>query len=153
MKRRLQKKRYGVDADRILPGLYQGSKPEKGATLKLAGFDSLVLCAEEYQPSAKVFPGVEVHHAPLDDHPYELSDAEWLRIIEAAEFAMTSVHLGKRVLVTCWMGINRSGIVNAVAVMMLTGCKPRQAVRHLRRRRRKALSNTSFAQQLNVLPT
>ena len=152
MKRRLQKKRYGVDADRIVPGLYQGSEPRKGSSLKLAGFDALVLCAGEYQPRAEAFPGLKVHHAPLDDHRYPLSEQEWLRIIEAAEFAMTSVHLGRRVLVTCHMGWNRSGIVNGVAVMMLTGCKSHEAVRQIRRKRRKGLSNSSFAEQLSVLP-
>ncbi len=152
MKRRLQKKRYGIDASRIIPGLYQGSRPNRGESLWLGGFDALVLCAEEYQPPARDFPGLSVHHVPLDDHKYVISDAEWLRIIGGAEFAMSNIHIGRRVLVTCQQGWNRSGIVNAVAVMLLTGCDAGQAVRHLRRKRPDALANKSFARQLHVLP-
>lgn len=152
MKRRLQKKRYGIDANRILPGLYQGSRARRGPALKLAGFDALVLCAEEYQPHAREFPGLVVYHAPLDDHTDRITDDEWLRIINAAEFAMSNIHHGRRVLVTCQMGWNRSGIVNGVTVMMLTGCKAQDAVRQIRSKRRKGLSNRSFAEQLNVLP-
>jgi protein-tyrosine phosphatase len=152
MKQRLQKKRYGIDADRIIPGLYQGSRPSKGSALRLAGFDALVLCAGEFQPDAGAFPGMRVHHAPLDDHQYRITDDEWMQIISAAEFAMSNIHRNRRVLVTCQMGWNRSGIVNGVAVMMLTGCKADEAVRQIRRKRSKGLSNRSFAKQLNILP-
>lgn len=140
-----------IDATRILPRLYQGSIPPTGATLRRAGFGALVLAAEEHQPSARHFPGLYVLHAPLDDHEYPLTGQEWTQIATAAEFAAVGVRKGMRVLVTCQAGLNRSGIITAMAVMMLTGCSGDQAVRLVQSRREDALCNSSFAAQLSNL--
>jgi protein-tyrosine phosphatase len=147
MKRRTLQ-RHGIDASRVLPRLYQGACPPTGRALHVAGFDALVLCAEEYQPDSCAFPGVAVMHCPLDDHLHPLSRKEWVQIVSAAKFVVASCARGARVLVTCQAGLNRSGIVTAVAVMMLTNCSGKEAVELVQRRRQWALCNSSFEAQL-----
>lgn len=137
-----------IDANKIIPRLYQGSRPPMGWDLVNAGVTSLVLCAEEHQPRAKNFPGILVCHAPLDDHMKPLSRIEWNTIQDAARFVVRELGRGGRVLVTCHAGRNRSGIVTALALIMLTGCTGREAVRLIKAHRENALSNPSFAQQI-----
>lgn len=149
--RKQSRKLYGIDADRVAPRLYQGSKPPMGPAVKFAGFDALVLCAEEYQPTAEAFPGVRVHHVPLDDHLRPLSEREWKSIIGAAGFAAHHARRGRRVLVTCQMGLNRSGIVSATALMMLAGIGAREAIFLVKSNRAGSLSNSSFVEQLSRL--
>lgn len=150
--KRVQLKRHGIDAHRVLPGIYQGSRPPTGRALRNAGFSALVLAAEEHQPSASEFPGISVYHAPLNDHGRTLRGDEWDTIITAANFSATVARSGRRVLITCWQGVNRSGIITAVTTMMLTGNSARQAIGNLKRRRPGALRNTSFVAQLRALP-
>lgn len=131
-----------MDATRILPKLYQGSLPPEGRELADRGFDVLVLCAEEHQPSGRKFPGVQVYHAPLDDHDLSAVEA---RIAErAAEAVRRHVLRGERVLVTCAMGRNRSGLVVALAILKLTAMTGFDAATLVRRGRAGALSNPSF---------
>lgn len=138
-----------VDAHRILPGLWQGRRPPKGHRIGALGFDVLVLAAEEYQPPSGAFPGVDrVVHAPLDDHPRPLSPHEWKTILDAANTVSRRVKRGQKCLVTCNMGINRSGIITALCVCLLTGVDGKAAVKLVRSRRPGALMNTSFASQL-----
>ena len=139
---------WPIDMDEIIPGLYQGYRPPQGAALRRAGVRALVLAAEEHQPSARRFPGVWVLHAPLDDHQRPLSKTEWGRILGAAQFAARNVLDGRRTLVTCAAGLNRSGIIDACTVSFLTGLSGAEAVELVQFRRDWALSNDSFAWQV-----
>jgi len=133
---------------RISRRLYQGGRPSPGQLLRRSGFTFLVLAAEEYQPSSRNFPGVTVVHTPLDDHPYQLSQAEWSAIINSAMLAGDNIMRGGRSLITCWQGRNRSGLITAVTLMLLTGWSAEKVVARIRSRRRGALSNESFVRQL-----
>ena len=139
-----------LDATLIYGGLYQGSKPPRGDTLRLAGFDALVLCAEEYQPPAEAFPGVRVHHVPFDDDwERPLRRTELKPIVKAARFAADTLKRNRKVLVTCYMGWNRSGIVSALTLhflLKLSGDKAAWLVRH---HRPKALGNPMFLAHLS----
>lgn len=132
------------DAHNIVPRLWQGSAPDTGRTVMRNGFDALVLTAEEFQPPAQAFPGVRVMHCPLDDHYDPLTPHEWNLIIRGANFVAHNVRRGRRVLVTCQQGLNRSGIITAMAVCLLTGVSGRDAVRLVQRRRPDALCNSNF---------
>lgn len=140
--------RYNIDADRILPGLYQGSRPPEGPNLSRAGFDLLVLSALEYQPRSYHFPGVYVVHAPLDDHRGYLSDEEMEIICRAAQITAEHILRGGKALVTCHAGLNRSGIITAVTVMLLTGMNKDQAIRQVQKNRAGALRNPGFVYQM-----
>jgi hypothetical protein len=139
-----------IDMDEILPDLlYQGSKPPWGTKLRRTGLRVLVLAAEEHQPPAYKFPGVRVVHAPLDDHLRPLTRREWSVILSAAEFVADRVLSRRPTLVTCAAGLNRSGIINAAAVTMITGCSGAEAVELIRSKREWALSNSSFADHVD----
>lgn len=138
-----------INADRIIAGLYQGSAPPLGDALRRAGFAVLILAAYEHQPRAEFFfPGVFVHRAPLDDHTAELSSTEWRIALQAAAVAAQAIMKGMPVLVTCQMGLNRSGLISALVTQLLTGCPAEEAIARVRRRRTGALRNASFVREL-----
>ncbi len=141
-----------VDSTRILPGLHQGSRPPQGGELQARGVDVLVLCALEYQPFDAYFPGVKVLRVRLDDSGVPMSEREW----EDAQVISLDVAMlvaqGKRVLVTCQQGRNRSGLVVALTMHRLTGQSGAACVRHIQRLRHKALENEWFVAALERLP-
>jgi hypothetical protein len=103
---------HGIEANRIVSGLYQGSAPPQGPGVAAAGFDALVLCALEYQPPARCFPGAIVLRCPLDDDlTRAVPKGGRRRVIEAGRQIAEILRRGGRVLVTCVAGRNRSGLV------------------------------------------
>jgi len=122
----------------LMPGavLAQGSAPPPGVRLP---FDVVVLAAEEYQPD---LPGYEVMHVPLDDSGPPPSPADRARIRAAAHQIAAHVRAGRRVLVTCWQGRNRSGVLSGLALVEL-GLPRARAVGRIQRYR-NGLSNPYF---------
>lgn len=115
--------------------LAQGAAPPIGVELP---FDVVVLAAMEYQPD---LPGFTVLHVPLDDGPPP-SHADRIRIRGAARKVADYVRAGKRVLVTCWQGRNRSGVISGLALRDL-GLPGAQAAARIRRAR-DGLTNPHF---------
>jgi protein-tyrosine phosphatase len=69
----------------------------------------------------------------------------------AATFAVTQVNAGRKVLIRCQAGLNRSGITAALALIML-GNTPEEAISLLREKRSKyVLINKEFEQFLLTL--
>lgn len=132
-------------ADKIIDRLYQGGRPPPGDGLKNAGVDVLVLCAKEWQ-DASVYEGVTVINAPGDDdtRPHRLANflPTWKN---AARQVVEHVKAGRTVLVTCMQGLNRSGMVTALALTELTDMSGEQIVEHIQARREMALCNATFA--------
>lgn len=148
------------DADEIVPGLWQGSLPSAGTGVGGRGFTVLVLCARELQPPAELYPGVEVIHAPNDDHPdYGPLDREKLRTaIQAARRVTEAIKGGGKALVTCAAGMNRSGLVSGITLHLLYGWSGRKAINQIRRKRKspkgfRPLSNAEFTAALSNLKT
>lgn len=137
-----------IDATRIGPKLHQGSEPPRGTKLRRAGFDVVVLCAMEIQPPSSAFVGVEVLHYGIDDGP--VTPMLWTRANRAAKAVARRIRAGKRVLVTCAMGRNRSGLVVALALRELTGRSGARIVRHVRSLRANALTNPHFERALTA---
>ncbi len=120
----------------IIPGkLCVGSAPPTGAMLFHAAFDVVLLCAEEYQP--KHFPGVEVEHYPLPD--FELNEAIIRRSVIAAKSALFHIQRGKRVLITCLAGHDRSASVAALVLHLLKGWSGKKCIKHIQAKRPKTL--------------
>jgi protein-tyrosine phosphatase len=136
---------------RIGPRLYQGSAPPTGKVLRALGWDVIVLCAEEYQPAGKEFPGLTVIHAPNDDADRAPTAREWEIARSAAALSAIYVRDGKRVLVTCMAGRNRSGLVSALALRYLTGASGAECARRVQLARENALSNPHFVRALSDL--
>ena len=115
--------------------LAQGSAPPPVIGIP---FDVIVLAAMEYQPP---MPGYTVMNVPLDDGPPPDRGTR-LRIRRAAREIADRVRWGQRVLVTCWQGRNRSGVLAGLALVDL-GVPPGHAI-HRIRRLRDGLTNVHF---------
>lgn len=139
---------HELEADEILPNLWQGSFPNL-LSAKEAGFEVVVLCAQELLHRDDVSDEYEVHgmrviEAPFDDTPWpteeELSTARW-----AAHKVVAAVNNGKKVLVTCHAGLNRSGLICAMAIRLLRKITGHEAVTIVKGCRKNALCNSTFA--------
>lgn len=133
----------------VTESIWMGGHPPVGPGLSSHGIDALVLAAKEFQPSAQSFPDIDVLHAPMDDdfHGMPVGDKE--RALNAASWTARQVKRGKTVLVTCWQGRNRSGIITALALLLLKQASPDQAVHLIRAARGPlALSNPHFRKLL-----
>lgn len=137
-----------LDVTKIAPGVYQGSAPPGGLEVRNCGFDALVLTAQEYQPPSGAYPGVDVLRAPINDG--ELTWREWDACVHVAQNTAARVLEGQRVLITCFMGRNRSGLVTVLTLHMLTGKRSDLLVKHVQQHRRGALTNSSFVRALKV---
>jgi hypothetical protein len=142
-----------IDASPIYPAptrralLWQGSKPPTGRACADAGFEVLVLCAEERQGGG--YEGVVVYYVDLDDG--ELTHDEWTRARAMAHLVAAGVRGGARTVVTCNEGRNRSGLVVACALHLLAGRPGAECVAAVRRARLGALTNASFVRALGGL--
>jgi protein-tyrosine phosphatase len=128
--------------------LWIGSQPRPRAA---GHFDVIVLCAEELQNIP--LQGAHVVKAPLDDYK------PTAREVQTALSAARTVHIlrkrGKRVLVTCAQGVNRSSLVAALA-LMADGMPAETAVHRIRALRKPPngmtpLTNPYFVELLNTI--
>jgi protein-tyrosine phosphatase len=96
--------------------------------------------------------GVEHHVWPIPDGP--LDGTQLAGVIRLARAADDALEEGRRVLVRCYHGYNRSGLVVAHA-LVLAGHSADEAVRMVRARRGPwALHNERFVEYLRTgLPT
>jgi hypothetical protein len=129
-----------------IPGHRCGDHPLEAdcGQLQEQGFTVLVLCAEEWQPHGDHFPGVEVVHAPFDDDHRGLDEAQTKIATDAAKRTAQRVAEGRKTLVTCWAGRNRSGLVSALALSAVSGAHPARAGDMIRSKRNGALTNMAF---------
>jgi len=144
-----------VSASKIVEGLYVGSAPPPGDYHDL--FDVIVLVSDEYQPEEKAFRGVmRVRRFPFDDSRdptnHDLQTA-WT----AAEAVARDLRRWRLVLVSCRIGRNRSALVAALAIYLLTGVSGEEAMQMVREARvddtgTRALSNPAFRDLLVALP-
>jgi len=134
----------------VVPNLFVGSKPALG---RHGDIDTLVLAARENQPPTHLFPGLEVIHVPLDDAPgRQMHAAEIESALRAAQCVAQRLRSGRRVLVTCQMGLNRSALIAALAMHGVYGMRPDEIIARLRRARgRWALSNPNFEKLLRTV--
>ena len=122
--------------------LWIGSRPNPGTYF----FDLIVLAAGELTLDV-VGPieGSEVIEVGLPD--CELNTRQTARALEAAQTVAQYLSEGKKVLCTCAMGINRSSLVAALALVLL-GVKPHRAISRIREARGYALVNPWFIEQI-----
>lgn len=134
-----------LEYSHVIDGLYQGSAPSPGPAVSKK-FDALVLMATEYQPSSEEFGKVDVLNAGIYDSKPAPSEIQ--KAYAAAKWVATRLKSGKKVLVTCMAGMNRSGLVSAMA-LILSGYPPQSAIALVRGARGpKALSNKHFVSVL-----
>jgi protein-tyrosine phosphatase len=98
------------------------------------------------------YPGVQVIYAPNDDNGSFLPEREDLALaLRAAREVAANLKAGRKTLVTCWQGRNRSGLVSALALYLHLGCSGEHAVRLVQHARRGALTNPMFDKLLSRL--
>ena len=133
---------------RIGPGLYMGRRPPPDPRIGQV-FDAVVLTAYEYQPKAGEYGRALVLHVPLDDMTGKPpTEHEKALACEAGKAVARWVKQGKRVLVTCRQGRNRSGWVTGLALLEL-GVPVQRAIDAIRRvRGNDALENPHFVEEL-----
>lgn len=138
-----------IDATQIRGNLYQGGEPPTGPALCKAGFDVLVLCASQVQPEGWRLPGLRVIRIPLDDVPVLLTKRQLRDVRLAAQTIAGFLEHGNKVLVTCQLGLNRSGLVVADTLLRTTSMSPVQVIKLIRSKRGPhALSNPAFIHAL-----
>ena len=133
---------------RIAPKHWQGGYPLWPRQLKRAGFDVIVLAADDLQPEDTLaaheqYPGMIVICAPLDDRE-GITDGEIDVARDAADRVVEHLGRGRRVLVTCQMGWNRSGLISGLALCQRCGMAGSEAIATIQKVRPKALFNESF---------
>jgi len=146
------------EADEIAPGLWQGSVPPSGRKLATAGYGLVVLSAREWQLHGETFDGVEVVRAPLDDDEDPMPREDLRGALRAARLTAEAVNAGKKCLVTCAAGMNRSGLISGLTLHLLYGWPGERCIREVRTHRRWAmdgyppLANDEFKAILEKLP-
>ena len=139
----------------LVPGLAQGSYPDppnRAPVTAFNEFDVLVLCAEEHQAQRYAAPkGKLIYRVPLDDDPYRPLPHEVAQfVMQAANAVGSHVLSGKRALVTCHMGLNRSGMITALILMQYYRMPAKDAIKLIRQKRdRDAICNPMFEQFLH----
>jgi hypothetical protein len=123
----------------IIEGLWQGPRLPHGTY----DWDVIVFGADEWQPKAKFYPGAQTVYAHLSDIPKPAAKT-WGEAVAAAYEVAYALHVGKAVLVTCGQGYNRSGLINALAMIIL-GYDTEEAIAIIRKQRGpSALRNKTF---------
>ena len=135
----------------VVPGLFQGGhdvrSQSRTACVVTDEFDLVVSLAvrEGYGPG----DGVEHHVARMADAGVDGAVAA--RVDELGALAAAAVSGGRRVLVRCSGGLNRSGLVVAATLVRL-GHGPDEAIGLVRRARGPwALTNPAFVRHLRAL--
>lgn len=139
-----------------MPGLWMGGHEFRGSSGQL----EFAVVRDEFDvvqtllrlPGHGPDPGVEHHVWPIPDGP--LDGTQLAGVIRLAEAACEALDEGRRVLVRCYHGYNRSGLVIAHALTRRDR-SAEQAIRLIRSRRSPwALHNELFVDYLRAgLPT
>lgn len=132
-----------LDATALTGKLSIGGRPPQGNAVRDAGFTVLMLCSDTYQPLDSGFPGVEIVRRPFMDRPFSVQPEAQNLALKAGELIYQRMKQGRRCLVTCNEGRNRSGLVCAIALAEC-GMDPQAAGLLIRDRRLGALTNMDF---------
>lgn len=137
---------------KILPGLWQGGTADEAWVDKPMAlqyrpdqvpFDAVLTLFDWAQPY-----GTGVTELRYGFPDAALDDNDTAAILEAARWAHRRWSAGDEVLIRCQAGLNRSGLLTAL-VLMLEGWEAAAAIRHIRGRRSpNALFNNSFVDWL-----
>lgn len=143
-----------ADVTHLAYRLWIGSAPGAPFDHSIVGaprhedFDVIFFCADEWPPPPGGIPGVKIRRCAFDDSA-RLTNADIQTAMAAAQQVARDLVKGRTVLVTCMMGRNRSALVSALALHMLTGESATRMGRLVQSKRRDpmgvpALSNDAM---------
>lgn len=136
-----------MNYDRVVSSLYMGNAPVPADAKALSVFRDVVLCAKEHQPE---LTGVNVIRFPIPDAL--LSANEKAEAVTVAKKVAKNIDRDQPTLVTCWAGLNRSGLICALALResVRHKCSAEQAIHLVRSARgERALFNKHFVGLIN----
>ena len=130
----------------ILPGLYMGGTHDDDVVFKgqkenfhKKNFDCVITMYAWAQPCD--WDVQELRYGIPDS---EIKDIELSKLIEIAEWGHKKWLAGERTLIRCQAGLNRSGLVTAL-ILLLNGMSPEQAIAQIRHKRSPvALFNKAY---------
>ena len=116
------------------------------AILNMAGPNVVSTETEKaYQEHGIIYKEIDAE----DEDDYKLLDKHWK---ESYEFIKEQVHQGKKCVVHCVAGLNRSALIVSSYFMVTTRCTVLESAKHLRAQRgNHALCNEGFQEQLVAL--
>jgi protein-tyrosine phosphatase len=133
---------YYTSATQIYPNLWQGAE-HAYRNYTIGKLDAIFLMANGCQPPDSEFNDVEVIRVPLEDrNPPKTGTFD--RAEQTAHWVANAIMAGKKVLVSCASGYNRSGLVVALALRLLTGNSGIECVKLIQEKRPLALHNQAF---------
>jgi len=118
-------------------------------------YDIVVLCADEFQPKRSLIlrpqDKTTLLYAPNDDSGTPLSKAQADIACRAAKQIAHEYRAGKKILVSCMQGRNRSGLVSALTLHLLYGMSGKESKKFVKDRIPNALTNESFNRFLGII--
>lgn len=121
---------------------------EAAKRAKDSGFHTVVLCAEEHQDRDQRIEksGVRVFRWGFEDDFLVAETSQKFRdtVFKAGVVVASQVRKGRRVLVTCAMGINRSPLIAASAYRERVGKPGKQIIADMKRVRPDIFLNPGF---------
>jgi hypothetical protein len=141
------------DRSEIHPLIWQGRQPE--TVEQIGDFALLVLTAEDHREKWPQFGEsrvCNVAEALLFDDQQTMPEVNLSPAHQAASLVAVFARKGRKSLVTCAMGMNRSGLVVALALRDLLGLTGSEAMAMVREKRPGSLFNPAFSEYLESLP-
>ncbi len=136
-----------MGATEVAMHCWVGSAPPPGAGHP--EWQHLILCAVEYQPPARLWPRMQVHHCPLNDDGTPMTDAERAIALDTARRMTRIIARRQGCLFTCAQGLNRSSLVAGLSLVPILGIPPQAIVGLIRNARGpNALRNPDFVRLL-----
>jgi hypothetical protein len=130
--------------------LWHGGCPVDFDWARRTGVEVVVDLADaDTYPPADEIDGLTYLKCPLVDHDTVPDPALTLRL---ASLVAGLAGDGRRVLVHCTFGRNRSGLLATLVVRELLGVTGAEALAHVQERRHRAVNNEAFAAWLRSLP-
>jgi protein-tyrosine phosphatase len=133
----------------VLPGLWWSGLPDDWVQVRSQVDAVIDLSDPGPGPSAEELGDLTYVKAPLEDGE-TLPDQVLLDHLTS--LVVELVRDGRRVLVHCTFGKNRSGLVMALVVREVLGCDGRTALERVRAVRHNAVNNDLFSEWLSELP-
>jgi Dual specificity phosphatase, catalytic domain len=143
--------------DEILPNLFQGGtddddtiweKSREGARITKDDFDVVITAYQYANPADWLVKEVRY---PFYDSP-NMSGIDFKELFQVVRIAHEDWKSGKKVLIRCQAGLNRSGLITAL-VLMREGYSAEEAICLIRDKRSGyALFNSTFEKWLLSLP-
>lgn len=132
-----------IDAHLVGNNLWVGRRPYDSLR---HSFDVVVFCAIEHQD---IDTDIEALYLPFKDAEGAITQPILETLVTMAWHISKLRKEGKRVLVTCAEGVNRSALLAALSLMLLDDLSAKQAIKALREKRKPPcgmtpLCNKSF---------